>query len=85
MSATHHIASVLITAEPSQMLNVKKKISALEFASIAASNPDGKLIVTIKSPTEVALVQGLTDLQLLPGVASASLCAHRTEKSESAP
>ena len=83
MSDTIHISSVLVTADLSRLAPVKKLISNLEFAEISAVGPNGKLIVTLETPTEVALVQGLTDIQLMPGVVSAALCYHHAEEAQS--
>ena len=80
MSDTIHIARILVTTDPLRLPQVKKSIESIEFVKIAIAEPDGTLIVTLESPTEVALVQGLTDIQLTPGVARAALCYHHAEK-----
>ena len=41
------------------------------------------MIVTLETPDEHTLVQGLTDIQLMPGVASAALCYHHSEDAAS--
>lgn len=73
MSDTIQVSSILVTAEPSRVSEITKRIEKFDFARIATTEPSGKLIVILQSPTKVALVQGLTDLQMMPGVISATL------------
>ena len=77
-----HISSLVVTADPERLDAVTTAISALEIAEIAISDPSGKMVVTLETPDEHALVQGLTDIQLMPGVASAALCYHHSESSD---
>lgn len=79
MSGALHISSLVVTADPARLDTVTAAISALEIAEIAIADPSGKLVVTLETPDEHALVQGLTDIQLMPGVASAALCYHHSE------
>lgn len=79
MKDTLHISSLVVTADPTRLDMVKAAISALDIAEIAIADPSGKMVVTLETPDETALVQGLTDIQLMPGVASAALCYHHSE------
>ena len=74
-----YISSVLVRADPSRLREVRNGIEALEFAKIAVAEPTGKMILTLETPTQVALIQGLTDIQLMPGVTSAALCLDNSE------
>ena len=79
MSSPIHISSIVVTADPTKLQSVTDRISAIEFAEIAIADPSGKLVVTLETPDEHTLVQGLTDIQLLPGIASAALCFHHSD------
>ena len=79
MSQSLHISSLVVTADPKRLDIVHAAINALEIADIAISDPSGKMVVTLETPDEYELVQGLTDIQLMPGVASAALCFHHSE------
>lgn len=83
MTETIHISSLVVTADPARLDMVKASISALDIAEIAIADPSGKLVVTLDTPDEAALAQGLTDIQLMPGVASAALCYHHSEDAAS--
>ncbi len=84
MSQALHISSLVVTADPERLDTVTTAISALDIAEIAIADPSGKLVVTLETPDEHALVQGLTDIQLMPGVASAALCYHHSEEPDQA-
>ncbi len=79
MTQEIHISSLVVTADPKRIKIVESAINAHPIAEVAISDPSGKLIVTLETPDEHQLVQGLTDIQLLPGVASAALCYHHSE------
>ncbi|NNE89193.1 MAG: hypothetical protein HKN27_14050 [Silicimonas sp.] len=74
MSDSCHISSVRVTVDPSRLAYITRSISKLEFATITKAMSPEELLVVLKSPTMVALIHGLTDIQLMPGVASAALC-----------
>lgn len=76
MSRPIHISSIVVTADPLRIDLVVDQISQIAIADIAVRDPSGKLIVTLESESEAAMVQALTDIQLLPGVASAALVYH---------
>ena len=78
MTERLHISSIVVTADPAQLNRVKPAITNIPIADIAVTGKHGKLIVTLETPTESEMVQALTDIQLLPGVASAALVYHQT-------
>jgi nitrate reductase NapD len=84
MTASFHISSLVVTADPKRLSRVKAAISRLKYAEIAIADSSGKLVVTLETQSEQALVQGLTDIQFIPGVASAALCYHHSEVTEAA-
>ena len=84
MTAELHISSLVVTADPKRLDEVTTAITALDYAETAISDPSRKMIVTLETPDEHTLVQGLTDIQLMPGVASAALCYHHSEAPDGA-
>ena len=84
MSGVLHISSILVTADPGRLDEVEPAINAYPIAEIAGGNQSGKLIVTLETADEGQMVQALTDIQLIPGVASAALVYHQTVEAEGA-
>ena len=78
MTSLVHISSILVTADPRRLDEVEPAIDAYPIAEIAGGNETGKLIVTLETPDESAMVKALTDIQLMPGVFSAALVYHQT-------
>ena len=76
MNALVHISSILVTANPDRLADVRKAIGAYPIAELAGGNETGKLIVTLETSNEGEMVQALTDIQLMPGVISAALAYH---------
>ncbi|WP_120501721.1 chaperone NapD [Roseovarius sp. EL26] len=85
MSEKVHISSLLVTAKPDLTPRVVEVITAMPIAEVAHSNSVGKIIVTLETPDESAIVQALTDIQLLDGVVNASLVYHHAEALTDAP
>lgn len=79
MSQTVHISSLLVTAHPDRLGQVAADITAMDIAEVAHANDAGKIIVTLETPDESAIVQALTDIQLIKGVVSAALVYHLAE------
>ncbi|WP_299844996.1 chaperone NapD [uncultured Roseovarius sp.] len=79
MTQKTHISSLLITAKPDLVPQVVNSITDMPIAEVAHSDAVGKIIVTLETPDESAIVQALTDIQLLDGVVSAALVYHHAE------
>ena len=77
-----HISSIVVTADPNRLDTVIPAINALEIAEVSLTGPMGKLVVTLETDSEADMIQGLTDIQLMPGVASAALCYHHADGAE---
>ena len=78
MTEQVHFSSIVVTADPARLDIVEPAISANPVAEIAVRGPSGKLIVMLESPSEAAIVEALTEIQLMPGVVSAALVYHQT-------
>ena len=79
MSDKIHISSLLVTALPQRVPAVVAEITALPIAEVAHADETGKIIVTLETPDESAIVDALTDIQLFEGVISAALVYHHAE------
>lgn len=80
MTETIHISSLLVSARPSLLGQVEQDLGEITIAEVAHVDPVGKIIVTLETSEESAIVQALTDIQLIDGVASAALVFHQIEE-----
>ena len=74
-----HISSLLVSAHPKVVERVASGIEAIGIAEVAHTDPLGKIIVTLETADESAIVQALTDIQLIEGVVSAALVFHQVD------
>lgn len=81
---TLHISSVLVRAAPDQVPQVTAEIAKIPNSDIPLQDASGKIIVTLETPSESEIVDSLTKLQLIDGVASAALIYHQAESAQSA-
>lgn len=79
MSDKIHISSLLVTARPERVPAVVTGITAMQIAEVAHATATGKIIVTLETPDESAIVEALSAIQLLQGVVSAALVYHHAE------
>lgn len=76
---TVHISSLLVTVNPELKSVIVKDIAAMSIADVAHADYGGKIIVTLETRDESAIIQALTDIQILDGVVSAALVFHHAE------
>lgn len=74
-----HIASLVVRCRPERIPALEHAIAALPGAEIAATDPAGKLVVTLESTTERVVADRLEEIGALPGVLSATLVFHHAE------
>ncbi len=79
MAELEHISSLMVLADPDQLDSVVAEIQKIPVAETPAIDPTGKIIVTLVTPSETEIVNYLNQLNLIDGVASASLVYHQTE------
>jgi nitrate reductase NapD len=79
MSEPIHISSLLLRAEPEKLGDVLKTINSVPNAEVPLSDESGKIIVTLETPSESAIIDALNQLQLIDGVVSASLVYHQLD------
>ncbi|MEX0317911.1 MULTISPECIES: chaperone NapD [unclassified Ruegeria] len=80
-----HISSLMVLADPAQMETVEAEIGKIAAAETQVTDPSGKIIVTLVTESEAEIVNHLNELNLIDGVASASLVYHQTETEPEVP
>jgi len=80
MSDVVHISSLLVSADPASLEQVENGLKALAIVDVAHVDPRGKIIVTLETADEAAIVQAMTDIQLVDGVVSAALVFHQIDE-----
>lgn len=78
MSDVLHVSSLLLRARPEQVADVVGHIKEIDGADTPVTDPSGKIIVTLETASEAAIVDQLNTLSLLDGVVSAALVYHET-------
>jgi len=75
-----HITSLLVRADPSKIEPLLAEIAMIEMAEVPMTDStSGKIIVTLETENQGAIVDALTQLQLMDGVVSAALVYHQTD------
>jgi nitrate reductase NapD len=80
MSQTVHISSYLVSAKPSMLGQVENDLGAIPVIEVCHVEPNGKIIITMETSDESAMVQALTEIQLIEGVVSAALVFHQVDE-----
>jgi nitrate reductase NapD len=71
-----HIASVLIQARPERLAEVESAVSSLPGVESHGASEAGKLIVTLETRSDAALVDRMNRIQTTDWVITASLVYH---------
>lgn len=74
-----HISGVVIHARPGHVDQAFDQLIGVEGVEVHASDPDGRLIVTIEQVDEQATVVVFERLNRLPDVLSATMVYHHFE------
>jgi nitrate reductase NapD len=74
-----HISGVVIHARPGHIAQAYDQLGGIEGVEVHASDPDGKLIVTIEQVDEQNTVAAFEQLNRLPDVLSATMVYHHFE------
>lgn len=82
MTSAVHISSLLVSAKPSLLKDVEEQLAEIKIAEVAHIDPQGKIIATLETEDEAAIVQALSDIQLIDGVVSAALVFHQVDEDE---
>jgi nitrate reductase NapD len=73
------ISSVIVCARPEGGQEVKQSLEALDGVEVHTVAEDGRMIVTIESPTEQDTVRTYEVISVLPGVLSVAMVYHQVE------
>lgn len=78
-SGVLNISSVIVHAKPGVVDVVRVSLAAVAGVEIHAVSDEGKIIVTIESADESAMVRAFEIVSTLDNVMSASMVYHQTE------
>lgn len=78
-----HISSLLIQIRPVQLASVKAVLETWPGLELHAADLSGRLIVTLETAGERAIVEFLDRIHSEPGVLSANLVYHHIESAAS--
>ena len=73
------ISSVIVCPRPEGAQQVKQSLEALDGVEVHTVAEDGRMIVTIESPTEQDTVKTYEVISVLPGVLSVAMVYHQVE------
>lgn len=73
------ISSVIVSARPEGAPQVKLSLEALEGVEVHTVADDGRMIVTIESPSERDTVKTYEVISVLPGVLAVAMVYHQVE------
>lgn len=73
------ISSVIVSARPEGAQQVQQQLEALDGIEVHTVAEDGRMIVTIESPSEQDTVKTYEVISMLPGVLSVSMVYHQVE------
>jgi nitrate reductase NapD len=77
-----HISSLVVHGRPHQLDTICKAIGAIPGAEIPIADPGGKMVVTLETESDGAVLDALTQISLLEGVLSAALVFHHVDEAE---
>ena len=77
-----HLVSLVLHAVPRRLDAVREAALAVPGAEIHATTGKGKLVVTLEGPSAKAIQQGMTALQMIPGIIAATLVYQHAEPLE---
>jgi nitrate reductase NapD len=79
-AATTHIASLVVHCRPDKLANVQAGINALANTEIPASDDNSKLVVLLEMADESGLLEGISSVEDIEGVVSATLVFHQVDE-----
>lgn len=74
-----NISSLIVGVHPDRSAEVKAGLEAMSGVEVHAVSEDGRMIVTIETPSDGDTVQQFETIRQLPGVLSASMVYHQYE------
>ena len=77
-----HISSILVHCADRRLAAIAGAIGRLGGAEVHASDPNGKLIVTLETQSEAETLDRIVAIRALEGVMAASLIYHQVDEGE---
>jgi nitrate reductase NapD len=74
-----HISSLVVHCLPEAMPDAISHIAAMPNTEVPESNPNGKFVVLLETEDESTILDGIGEIQALPGVINATLVFHQVE------
>lgn len=74
-----NISSLIVGVLPERSAEVKAGLAAMPGVEVHAVSDDGRMIVTIETPSDGDTVQQFETVRQMPGVLSASMVYHQYE------
>ena len=74
-----HISSILVHCADRRLAAIASAIGRLGGAEVHASDPNGKLIVTLETQSEAETLDRIVAIRDLEGVMAASLVYHQVD------
>ena len=76
-----HISSLIVQGMPEALPTIRAAVAAMEGMEVHAEGA-GKLVVTLETADEGAIMDRLTEIGLLDGVLSTALVFHQVDTAE---
>lgn len=80
---SEHVASLLVQVRPENIETVAPVLAGREGVEVHATDPKGKIIVTVEAGSDRRLLDTVTWIEATPGVIAAPLVYHQVEETES--
>jgi len=74
-----HIAGIVVFARPNAVDAITSQIRAIPCATVHATSPDGKLVVTLETDSTKRTLDYIDALRALPGVGDVALVYQHAE------
>lgn len=81
MTATEfHVSSVVVQASPAHLARLSGMIAGLEGAEVHATDPRGKMIVTLEAASEAEALGMVERIRGMKGAVDVSLVYHQRDR-----
>ncbi|MGL4447897.1 MAG: chaperone NapD [Shewanella sp.] len=78
MSTELHITSLVVQVMPQKMTEVRQQIMKVNNAELSVNN-EVKLVVVLEGESQRSLMDGIEQINAIPGVLSATMVYHQSE------
>ena len=74
-----HISSLVVQVKPENLSRVSDELSANEFAEVHMKSPEGKIIVTLETPSRFEVTKAIDEFRTIQGVLNVVMVYHQME------